>query len=65
MIAWYMNLSQTCTSMCVRKDSGYRTSGRAGYAITMKNGLWASVDDGGFVEVINGCVYDYINDFEL
>ena len=35
------------------------------YAITMKNGLWASVDDRGFVEVINGCVYDYISDFEL
>jgi len=35
------------------------------YAITMKDGLWAAVDDRGFVEVIKGCVYEYISDFEL
>lgn len=35
------------------------------YAITMNGGLWASVDDRGFVEFIHDCVYDYINDFEL
>lgn len=35
------------------------------YAITMQDGLWASVDDRGFVEMISGCVYEYINDFQL
>ena len=35
------------------------------YAITLQDGLWASVDDRGFVELINDCVYDYISEFEL